>query len=109
MASDPKRLGAKFAAHTDVEFRATYQARIFGPMLDRIDLQIEVPAVSAADLVLPQASEGSAEVRAVSPEHAASRPSATTNAECDGTMLEEIAAPETAGLTLCAMQPTRSR
>jgi predicted ATPase with chaperone activity len=32
-------------------------------MLDRIDLQIEVPAVSAADLVLPQASEGSAEVR----------------------------------------------
>lgn len=40
-----------------------YQARISGPMLDRIDLQIEVPAVSAADLVLPQASEGSAEVR----------------------------------------------
>ena len=35
-----------------------YQARISGPMLDRIDLQIEVPAVSAADLVLPQASEG---------------------------------------------------
>ena len=41
-----------------------YQARVSGPMLDRIDLQIEVPAVSAADLVLPQASEGSAEVRA---------------------------------------------
>jgi len=41
-----------------------YQARISGPMLDRIDLQIEVPAVSAADLVLPQASEGSPEVRA---------------------------------------------
>ena len=41
-----------------------YQARISGPLLDRIDLQIEVPAVSAADLVLPAASEGSAEVRA---------------------------------------------
>ena len=40
-----------------------YQARISGPLLDRIDLQIEVPAVSAVDLVLPAASEGSAEVR----------------------------------------------
>lgn len=48
-----------------------YQARISGPLLDRIDLQIEVPAVSAADLVLPAASEGSAEVRArVSAAHA---------------------------------------
>ena len=35
-----------------------------GPLLDRIDLQIEVPAVSAADLVLPPPTEGSAEVRA---------------------------------------------
>ena len=43
---------------------ADYQARISGPLLDRIDLQIEVPAVSAADLVLPAPQEGSAEVRA---------------------------------------------
>ena len=39
-----------------------YQARLSGPLLDRIDLQIEVPAVSAADLVLPPPTEGSAEV-----------------------------------------------
>ncbi len=43
---------------------ADYQSRISGPLLDRIDLQIEVPAVSAADLVLPPPREGSAEVRA---------------------------------------------
>ncbi len=43
---------------------ADYQARISGPLLDRIDLQIEVPAVSAADLILPAPTEGSAQVRA---------------------------------------------
>jgi magnesium chelatase family protein len=41
-----------------------YQSRISGPLLDRIGLQIEVPAVSAADLVLPPAAEDSAQVRA---------------------------------------------
>ncbi len=30
-----------------------YQARISGPLMDRIDLRIEVPAVTAADLILP--------------------------------------------------------
>src|ERR671929_1385444 len=43
---------------------AQYQARISGPLLDRIDLVIEVPAVTAADLILPPAQEGSAEVAA---------------------------------------------
>jgi magnesium chelatase family protein len=32
---------------------AEYQTRISGPLLDRIDLNIEVPAVTAADLILP--------------------------------------------------------
>ena len=43
---------------------AHYQARLSGPLLDRIDLTIEVPAVSAADLILPPPAEGSAEVAA---------------------------------------------
>jgi magnesium chelatase family protein len=42
---------------------ADYQARISGPLLDRFDIRIEVPAVTAADLVLPAPSEGSTEVR----------------------------------------------
>jgi magnesium chelatase family protein len=41
---------------------AQYQGRLSGPFLDRMDLAIEVPAVSAADLVLPAPAEGSAEV-----------------------------------------------
>jgi magnesium chelatase family protein len=43
---------------------ASYQARLSGPLLDRFDLSIEVPAVSASDLLLPAAPEGSAEVAA---------------------------------------------
>jgi magnesium chelatase family protein len=38
-----------------------YRMRISGPLMDCIDLRIEVPAVSAADLILPPAAEGSAE------------------------------------------------
>jgi magnesium chelatase family protein len=43
---------------------AQYQARLSGPLLDRIDLHIEVPAISVADLMLPIPSEGSVEVAA---------------------------------------------
>ncbi len=41
-----------------------YQGRISGPLMDRIDLQIEVPPVTAADLALPAPSEGTAEAAA---------------------------------------------
>jgi len=88
---------------------ADYQARISGPLLDRIDMQIEVPAVSAADLVLPPPAEGSAEVtarvalaRAAQRERfaAAGLADIRTNAQCDARLLEEIAMPGAAGLSL---------
>ncbi len=68
-----------------------------------------MPAVSAADLVLPQASEGSAEVRArvtaarraqLERYAALGLARVRTNAEADGALLEEIAAPDRTGLTL---------
>src|SRR3954454_20233471 len=43
---------------------AQYQARLSGPLIDRIDLVIEVPSVAAADMMLPAPAEGSAEVAA---------------------------------------------
>ena len=39
-----------------------YQAKISGPMFDRIDLHVDVPAVKAGDLSLPPPRESSAEV-----------------------------------------------
>jgi magnesium chelatase family protein len=88
---------------------ADYQGRISGPLLDRIDLQIEVPAVSAADLVLPPPLEGSLEVRTrvtAARERQRARfaerglRGVHTNAEASGRLLEEIAMPEADGLTL---------
>jgi magnesium chelatase family protein len=85
-----------------------YQAKVSGPLLDRIDLHIEVAAVSAADLVLPPPAEGSSEVAA---RVAAARAIQTgryraypirTNAEVDGALLGEVATPDDAGQALLA-------
>ena len=38
---------------------ADYQGRVSGPFLDRIDIRIDVPAVSAADMMSPSTSEAS--------------------------------------------------
>jgi magnesium chelatase family protein len=86
-----------------------YQARISGPLMDRIDLRIEVPAVAAADLILPPPTEGSAEVAArvaaardiqLARYTAAGLPQIRTNAEAPASVLESIAQPDTQGLKL---------
>jgi magnesium chelatase family protein len=41
-----------------------YRSRVSGPLLDRIDIHLEVPAVPYADLVGPRVEESSAAVRA---------------------------------------------
>ncbi len=85
-----------------------YQARLSGPLLDRIDLHVDVAAVSAADLVLPPPAEGSAEVAA---RVAAARAIQTTryaghgvrtNAEADGELLDAVATPDEPGRKLLA-------
>jgi magnesium chelatase family protein len=39
-----------------------YQSKLSGPLLDRIDLHIDVPAVAASDLALPPPAESSADI-----------------------------------------------
>ena len=43
---------------------AQYLGRLSGPLIDRFDLVVDVPSVSAADLMTPPPREGSAEVAA---------------------------------------------
>jgi len=77
-----------------------------GPLLDRIDLNVDVPALSAADLALPPPAEGSAEVaarvaeaREIQRKRYAGK-AILTNAEADGEMLEAVAAPDADGKAL---------
>jgi magnesium chelatase family protein len=78
-----------------------YQAKVSGPFMDRIDLQIEVPPVTAADLALPAPAEGTAEAAArvaaardLQAERAAKAEDARAtplNARAEGDWLETIA------------------
>ncbi len=92
-----------------------WASKISGPLFDRIDLHVEVPAVHAGDFSLPPPAEGSAEIAA---RVAAARERQTrryaglaedrrpqanvprTNAEADGRLLEEVAAPDAEGRRL---------
>ncbi|MBC7579976.1 MAG: ATP-binding protein [Tardiphaga sp.] len=86
-----------------------YQSRISGPLMDRIDLRIEVPAVTAADLILPPPAEGSAEVAArvaMARDIQAARYAAAglgairTNAAAPAAVLEVVAQPDATGQAL---------
>ncbi len=104
MAGEPGhtcRRGARCAAD--------YQARISGPLLDRIDIRIAVPAVTAADLIQPAAAEPSAGVaervaRARAIQAARYRDLAgegiTCNAHAPAAMIEAEAAPDASGQSL---------
>ncbi len=94
---------------------ADYQAKLSGPLLDRIDLHVEVEPVSAADLTLPPPAEGSAEVAArvkTARDIQTTRyqgEAARTNAEADGTLLERVASPDAAGQKLLAQAAEQMR
>jgi len=87
-----------------------YQSKISGPLFDRIDLHIDVPAVKAADLALPPPAEGSEDVahriaaaRARQKTRYAALPPERrirTNAEADGELLDAVAAPDGEGKRL---------
>jgi magnesium chelatase family protein len=108
-AMNPCRCGhlgdAALACSRAPKCASDYQAKVSGPLLDRIDLHVEVQAVSAVDLVLPPPAEGSAEVaarvaaaRTVQRERGGAR----TTAELEGEALEAACTPDEAGRRLLA-------
>jgi magnesium chelatase family protein len=105
-ASDP---GFSCKRGMNIRCAAEYQGRLSGPLLDRIDLHIEVPAVTAADLILPPPSEGSREVAArvarardIQAERYAEMGlgNVRTNAQVSGPALEAVARADPAGMAL---------
>jgi predicted ATPase with chaperone activity len=102
----------KEGSHYDLSLRSTSGSegsRTFGPLMDRIDLHIEVPAVTAADLLLPPPAEGSREIaarvaraRTIQAERYAAigLSQLRTNADANGPLLEDMARPDSGGLAL---------
>lgn len=81
---------------------ADYQGRLSGPLLDRFDIRIEVPPVSADVLTLPAHGETSEKVayrvdqaRGVQMER--TNGARLSNAELEGEILERVASPDEAG------------
>ncbi len=83
-----------------------YQAKLSGPLLDRIDIHVDVGGVSAADLSLPPPAEGTAEI---APRIAKARAiqraryegkGIRTNSEAEGELLDSVAKPEAGGQKL---------
>jgi magnesium chelatase family protein len=105
-AMNPCRCGhlgdAALACSRAPRCAADYQGKVSGPLLDRIDLHVEVDPVSAADLTLPPPTEGSAQVaqRVAAARDQQTARGVRSNAELEGDLLEQHASPDQAGRDL---------
>ncbi|MBC9247174.1 YifB family Mg chelatase-like AAA ATPase [Paracoccus sp. 11-3] len=84
-----------------------YLGRISGPLMDRFDLRLEVPAVSFLELELPAAGETSTQIamrvaaaRGIQTNRFRDHPHARVNADASGSLLDQIAAPDDEGRAL---------
>jgi magnesium chelatase family protein len=83
-----------------------YLGKISGPLLDRIDIHVEVAGVSAQDLALPPPAEGTAQIaeRVARARETQRRrydgSGLRTNAEAEGELLDRVATPEPSGAKL---------
>lgn len=113
-AMNPCRCGGGEGGHAcrrGPRCAADYQSRVSGPLFDRLDIRLDVPSVSAADLMAPPPKEDSATVaaRVLSARRLqAARASglgldaaaSALNAHLPVTALEEVARPDASGRRL---------
>jgi magnesium chelatase family protein len=123
-AMNPCRCGhlddAQLACGKAPKCAVDYQNKISGPLFDRIDLHVDVPAVDPLDLSMPPPKEDSATVAArvkAAREIQTARyaPAAENdrviacNAEADGEVLENVAAPDADGRALLTQAAEKMR
>ncbi|WP_298436488.1 YifB family Mg chelatase-like AAA ATPase [uncultured Jannaschia sp.] len=119
-AANPCRCGMLFDADAACSRAPVcgedYMKKISGPLMDRFDLRLEVPAVEIADLSLPQSGDGSAEVatrvaaaRARQAERFADDPAVTVNADVAADALAEVATPDADGQDMLLKAADRFR
>ena len=87
-----------------------YLGRISGPLLDRIDLHVEVPAVKFRELTMERPGESSADIRQrvmaarrIQQQRFAARPRVTCNARMGAKELKQFCPPDEATLNLLKM------
>ncbi len=100
--SDPARACARVPTCGE-----DYMGRISGPLMDRIDLRVDVPPVPFSDLDLPASGDTSEQVaarvasaRQTQSDRFAGIDGAEVNADAEGQLLEEIAGPDADGRAL---------
>lgn len=86
---------------TPSQLRA-YAGRISGPLLDRIDLRVEVPALSYADLTGPGSEPSASIAERVLAARARQAGRRGLNSELSGARLREVAVPDRGGTRLLA-------
>jgi len=109
-AMNPCRCGhlddAALACSRAPKCAESYRDKISGPLLDRIDIHLDVPAVNPTDLHLPAPKEGTLDVRQrvlqarTLQKQRYKNHDIRTNAEADGEFLLKIATPDKAGQNL---------
>lgn len=80
----------------------SYAGRISGPLLDRIDLRVEVPALSYADLAGPGGEASSSIAERVRQARARQTERGGLSSDLSGARLREVAAPDRDGARLLA-------
>ncbi|WP_371156398.1 YifB family Mg chelatase-like AAA ATPase [Jannaschia sp. 2305UL9-9] len=119
-AANPCRCGLLFDPEAACSRAPTcgeeYMNKVSGPLMDRFDLRLEVPAVEVADLALPPGGDTSqtvaarvATAREVQARRYADHPEVRVNADIAGDALMEIATPDAEGREMLSRAADRFR